>query len=80
VTAAAVCRTHAPSKFLDAVVILLLTTVARWIDEGHNMHAAIFTRGDKGHDDPAMRAERVAALREVEQRAAAAILGVSQFS
>ena len=55
-------------------------TVARWIDEGHNVHAAIFTRGDKGHDDPAMRAERVAALREVEQRAAAAILGVSRLT
>jgi hypothetical protein len=54
VTAAAVRRTHAPFKFLDAVVILLLTahpddadimaggTVARWIDEGHNAHAAIW--------------------------------------
>ena len=28
------------------------------------------TRGDKGHDNPAMTPERVGALREAEQRAA----------
>jgi LmbE family N-acetylglucosaminyl deacetylase len=39
-----------------------------------------FTRGDKGHDDPAMTAAGVAGLREAEQRAAAAILGVPRLT
>jgi LmbE family N-acetylglucosaminyl deacetylase len=54
--------------------------MARWIDEGHELHSVIFTRGDKGHGDPSMTAERVAALRETEQRSAAAILGVSRLT
>jgi LmbE family N-acetylglucosaminyl deacetylase len=54
--------------------------VARWIDEGHEVAYAIFTRGDKGHDDPEMTPLAVAALREAEQRAAAAILGVSHVT
>ena len=40
----------------------------------------MFTRGDKGHDDPGMTPERVAALREGEQRAAAGILGVQRLT
>jgi LmbE family N-acetylglucosaminyl deacetylase len=55
-------------------------TLARWADEGHEIHSAILTRGDKGHADPSMTSERVAALREREQRAAAAILGVSRLT
>lgn len=55
-------------------------TIARWADEGHEVHSAILTRGDKGHDDPHMTPERVAALREAEQRAAAEILGVAQLT
>lgn len=55
-------------------------SVARWVDGGHEVHAVIFTRGDKGHDDPATTPEAVATLRELEQRAAAAILGVSRLT
>ena len=55
-------------------------TSARWVDEGHDVHSVFFTRGDKGHGDPAMTPERVAALREAEQRAAAAILGVPRLT
>jgi len=40
----------------------------------------MFTRGDKGDHDPGMTPERLAALREAEQRAAAAILGVQRLS
>jgi LmbE family N-acetylglucosaminyl deacetylase len=43
----------------DDADIMAGGTVARWIDEGHDVHSAIFTRGDKGHDDPAMTPERV---------------------
>ncbi|MGH7391589.1 MAG: PIG-L deacetylase family protein [Candidatus Rokuibacteriota bacterium] len=64
----------------DDADIMAGGTVARWLDEGHEVHYAIFTRGDKGHDDPGMTPERVAALREAEQRAAAAILGVSRLT
>jgi LmbE family N-acetylglucosaminyl deacetylase len=64
----------------DDADIMAGGTVARWIDEGQDVHSVIFTRGDKGHDDPGMTSETVAALREVEQRAAAAILGVSRLT
>lgn len=60
----------------DDADIMAGGTVARWLHEGHEVRYAIFTRGDKGHDDPGMTPERVAALRETEQRAAAEILGV----
>jgi LmbE family N-acetylglucosaminyl deacetylase len=55
-------------------------SIARWIDEGHDVHSVLLTRGDKGHDDPRMAPEAVARLREREQRAAAAILGVSRVT
>ena len=64
----------------DDADIMAGGTVARWIDEGHEVHSVMFTRGDKGHDDPGMTPERVAAMREVEQRAAAAILGVQRLT
>jgi LmbE family N-acetylglucosaminyl deacetylase len=64
----------------DDADIMAGGTVARWIDEGHDVHSVMFTRGDKGHDDPGMTPERVAAMREVEQRAAAAILGVQRLT
>lgn len=55
-------------------------SIAHWIDEGHDVHSVLLTRGDKGHDDPRMTPEAVARLRETEQRAAAAILGVSRLT
>lgn len=55
-------------------------TLARWVGEGHEVYSVIFTRGDKGHDDPGMTPERVATLREAEQRAAAEILGVQRLT
>jgi LmbE family N-acetylglucosaminyl deacetylase len=60
----------------DDADIMAGGTVARWIDEGHEVHSVVFTRGDKGHDDRGMTPERVASMREAEQRAAAAILGI----
>ncbi len=64
----------------DDADIMAGGTVARWLDEGHEVGYVIFTRGDKGHDDPAMTPDAVAALREAEQRAAAATLGVSRVT
>ncbi|HEV8529982.1 MAG TPA: PIG-L deacetylase family protein [Methylomirabilota bacterium] len=59
----------------DDADIMAGGTVARWLDEGHEVCSAIFTHGEKGHDDPSMTPERVSAMREAEQRAAAAVLG-----
>jgi LmbE family N-acetylglucosaminyl deacetylase len=76
-----------PGRAPDRRRILLMTahpddadimaggTMARWLGEGLDVHSVLFTRGDKGHDDPTMTAAHVGAIREQEQRAAAAILG-----
>jgi LmbE family N-acetylglucosaminyl deacetylase len=52
-------------------------TVARWIGEGATAHYLVVTRGDKGSDDPSVDVAELAVLREREQRAAAAEIGVS---
>jgi LmbE family N-acetylglucosaminyl deacetylase len=79
------------SLYACAMKILLMTAhpddadimaggaIARWTDEGHDVHSVILTRGDKGHEDPAMTPERVGILREAEQRAAAEVLGVRRL-
>ena len=52
-------------------------TVARWVDEGARVDYLLVTRGDKGSDDPDADVESLVAVREREQRAAAAEIGVS---
>jgi LmbE family N-acetylglucosaminyl deacetylase len=49
--------------------------LAKWAAEGKHISYALATSGDKGSDDPEMTAERLIALREAEQRAAAACMG-----
>ncbi len=51
-------------------------TIARLTEEGRDVHYLIVTRGDKGTTDPEMTAERLAVVREQEQRRAAELLGV----
>lgn len=51
-------------------------TVARWADEGKEVVYCLLTSGNRGSDDPAMTPERLASVREAEQRAAARSLGV----
>jgi LmbE family N-acetylglucosaminyl deacetylase len=51
-------------------------TVARWVAEGAVVRYLIVTRGDKGSDDPQADIDALTRLRETEQRAAAAELGV----
>ena len=46
-------------------------TIARWVDEGHDVVYVLITSGDKGSDDPEMTPQRLAATREAEQRDAA---------
>lgn len=53
-------------------------TIARWTQEGHEVIYCLATRGEKGSNDPMMTPEQLAAIRENEQRQAAAILGVRE--
>jgi LmbE family N-acetylglucosaminyl deacetylase len=52
-------------------------TVARWVDDGLEVTYVIATRGETGGFDETPR-EQMPVLREAEQRAAAAIVGVKQ--
>ena len=51
-------------------------TIARWVGEGASVRYLVATRGDKGSDDPRADVAALVALREREQRAAAAEIGV----
>lgn len=55
-------------------------TMARLAAEGRAIHYLVITRGDKGSNDPAMTAERLAPIREEEQRQAARVLGVQSVT
>lgn len=51
-------------------------TIAQWTDRGIKVSYCLLTRGDAGGFDPDVPRERIAGIREAEQRAAAAELGV----
>lgn len=51
-------------------------TFARWAADGAHITFLVATSGDKGSPDPGQTPETLAALREEEQRRAAAVLGV----
>jgi len=51
-------------------------TIARWVTEGSTVRYLLATRGDKGSDDPDADVAALAELRQAEQRAAAAEIGV----
>lgn len=53
-------------------------TIAKWVDEGYEAIYVIVTNGDKGSRDLQMASEKLAGIREQEQRAAARILGVKE--
>ncbi len=53
-------------------------TVAAWTKAGREVYYAIITRGDKGSGDPEMTSDKLAQIREREQREAAAVLGVKE--
>jgi LmbE family N-acetylglucosaminyl deacetylase len=55
-------------------------TAARWIDEGSAGWLVCCTSGDQGGDDPDQDPLALAALREAEQRSAAAIVGYAGVS
>jgi len=51
-------------------------TVAKWTAEGKTVAYVICTNGNKGSSDPRMTSEKLAEIREEEQKQAAAIVGV----
>ena len=50
-------------------------TLAKWAAEGKEILYVLFTRGDKGSSDPDMTPEKLAPIREQEQRNAAKVTG-----
>lgn len=52
-------------------------TIARWVRMGTDVHYVVVTDGASGSADPQMTRERLVAVREAEQRAACARLGVA---
>jgi len=55
-------------------------SVAGWVAEGHEVAYCICTSGEAGEAPPDMPRQQVPALREGEQRAAAAVLGVTDIT
>lgn len=55
-------------------------SIARWISKGHEVHYALFTRGDKGCSDQIEDCHQLPFIRENEQREAAKFLGVSSVT
>jgi LmbE family N-acetylglucosaminyl deacetylase len=54
--------------------------IARWASLGHELHYCLLTQGQKGAQDLNTNAEKLAALRRVEQQRAAEYLGVKSVS
>lgn len=52
-------------------------TTAKWTREGKIIRYLVLTNGDKGSDDLSMTSDKLARIREKEQRAAAKVLGVT---
>lgn len=52
-------------------------TLARWCDEGREVHLLVLTNGDRGSDDPARDRAELARTREQETGTAAEVLGLS---
>jgi LmbE family N-acetylglucosaminyl deacetylase len=53
-------------------------TIAKWVREGQKVICVVCTNGDKGSSAEGMTSQKLAVIREAEQKAAAAVLGVSE--
>jgi len=63
----------------DDAEFMVAGTVAKWARAGTEVTYVVVTKGDKGSEDPEMTPQRLTEIREAEQRAAGAILGVRNF-
>jgi len=62
----------------DDAEFLCAGTIAKWCAEGWDVRYVLVTGGDKGTHDASMTPEKLAAIREEEQRAACRVLGVKE--
>jgi len=53
-------------------------TIASWVRQGREVIYVVCTNGDKGSSNPDMTSERLAKIREQEQREATKLLGISE--
>lgn len=60
----------------DDIEFGLAGSVARWIDEGHEIVYCIVTNGAAGSNDPSANLQALVETRRAEQLAAAAVIGV----
>jgi LmbE family N-acetylglucosaminyl deacetylase len=63
----------------DDAEFMAAGTVARWTRAGADATYVVVTKGDKGSEHPEMTPSKLAEIREREQRAAGALLGVKNF-
>ena len=54
-------------------------SVAKWVEEGHDVTYCIVTDGDAGGFDPSVPRSEIPAIRQAEQRAAAKVVGVEDL-
>lgn len=52
-------------------------TIAKWTNEGVHVEYLIVTDGSKGSEDPKMTSENLSAIRKIEQKNAAKVVGVN---
>jgi LmbE family N-acetylglucosaminyl deacetylase len=63
----------------DDAEFMAAGTVAIWARGGCTVTYVVVTKGDKGSDDEKMTSSQLERIREAEQRAAGAVLGVANF-
>jgi LmbE family N-acetylglucosaminyl deacetylase len=62
----------------DDIEFVCAGTVAKWVKAGSEVRYVVATRGDAGTHQPGVTREELARTREVEQRAAARVVGVDE--
>ncbi len=61
----------------DDIEFVVAGTAAKWVEAGSHVRYVLVTSGDAGSHEPGMTRERLARIREAEQRAAAQTVGVN---
>lgn len=62
----------------DDAEYMIAGSVVRWVQEGRQVTYVICTNGDKGSSNPDFAPEQLAMVRQQEQQAACAVLGVQE--
>jgi LmbE family N-acetylglucosaminyl deacetylase len=62
----------------DDIEFVVAGTVAKWVQAGAHVVYVLATSGDAGSHEPGMTREKLARIREAEQRAAARVVGVHE--